>query len=235
MASIPGVAAMRRTSGAELSPWWRGLRLLAALAVLVVAAGVLGGASCSTRCDDDDSTDDDDDCDDDDDSWDDDDDSLSTSGDEDASAASADWLLREFRVIPSQAPGEHPVQGVAAIRGFSLAAKLGPGVYGNAELELFTANVLHANQDLIGVQARHGRLRFDSIEAARDYTFVRYAQELVDETDAATLVPGAWLTFVFDLHGRLLEIDNATRTDVFAPVVPEGDAADAADEAREGE
>jgi len=196
-------------------------RIVGAAAVLVAAAGVLGGASCRVRssCDDDDGFDDDDDAfdDDDDDCGDDDDDGFFSSTDAEGTAAlgpEVDWTLREYRLSESDDLGAHSVSSLSAIRGFSLTSKLGPGVFGDAELTAFTANVLKTNEALIGVAPEHGRLRFDAIEHQQHFTFVNYAQELVDERDVATAVPGALLTFVFDLHGRLIEIDNATRIDV---------------------
>jgi len=204
--------------GRRFAAWMRGLKVVAPTVALALATGILTGGSCrySSCDDDDDSWDDDDDCyddDDDDDGW-----SSSTArpGEE---AGAIDWLLRDYLLIPTNEPGAHPVSSVISIRGFSLAGKLRPGIYGDPELQQFTANVLHANVDLFALPPGQGRLRFDSIEHTSDFALVTYVQELVDGRDVATVVPGAALTFVFDLHGRLIEVDNSLRADA-APGAP---------------
>ncbi len=189
------------------------------LLVIVLAAGVLGGARCHAFrdcCDDDDrSNDDDDSCD----CNDDDDDgffsstAVPTAGGE-AGREAIDWKLHEYQLLVGTEPGAPAVAGLIDIRGFSLSRQLGPGVFGNAEIQLFTGNVLHGNQELFALPAEAGRLRFDAIDHQEHFILVSYVQERVSAEEIATLVPDATLTFVLDLHGRLIEIQNRTRLDV---------------------
>ena len=219
---------MERLLGSFFRRWSRGLQITGTVAALSLMTGVLTGGGCYvSSCDDDDDDwddddfdddgDDDDDCWDDDDSDDDDDDDAGGSSLDATAEASVDWQLRDYRLIPEEEPGAHPVRSLVSIRGFSLTSKLGPGIYGDPELQHFTSEVLRANEELIGLPDGPGRLRFDAIEHPASFMLVTYVQELVDlERDVATVVPGAALTFVFDLHGRLIEIDGTLRLDAAA-------------------
>lgn len=184
----------------------------ARVALLIAAAGSLGGAHCTVRagCDDDDLFDDDDDDWDDDDDDCDDDDGWSTAAEPGAPDPAVDWTLREYQLLESAEPGRAPAANLLSIRGFSLSRKLGPGVFGDPELTLFAGNVLHHNPQLFALPEGAGQLRFDGIEHQEHFILVHYAQELVHPDDTATRVADASLTFVIDLHGRLIEVQNLT-------------------------
>ena len=198
-----------------------GWRTLAKVAVLVLAAGALGGASCSvsTGCDDDYYDDDDDGWfDDDDDGWDDDDDDCDDDDDGSSSAAGAgrakgavDWTLRDYQQIEAQEPDAAPIAGLIAIKGFSLSRQLGPGVFGDPQIRLFTEQVLSGNPQLFALPPEAGTLRFDAIDHEEHFILVRYAQERIGGDGVAQLRPGATLTFVLDLHGKLVEVQNQTK------------------------
>ena len=207
----------------------RGCSLAGMFGVVALAGSVLAASGCYVVVcdddedwdDDDDSHDDDDDCyDDDDDGSDDDDDGSSSSAESQGADDDAEWKLLEYGLVPSQEPGAHAVQCLIDIRGFSLRSKLGPGVYGDDEIRNFTGKVLQANAELLVPPAEQGRLRFDSIDHQQSFILVSYVQELVrgglveGEAEIATLVPGATLVFILDLHGRLIEIDSTLRIDV---------------------
>ena len=207
------------------------LRAAGAVAVLLVGGGVLVGSSCTVAAktcfdDDDDSDDDDDGSDDDDDGGDDDCfDDDDWDDDEDFSVAAngrlqrrlpIDWTLRDFALIEADLPGAAPAAVLLEIRGFSLGSKLGPGIWGDAEIRRFTELVLRGNPALFELPAGAGQLRFDSIDHQEHFILVRHVQERVSDDDLATLLPGAAITFVLDLHGRLIEVQNTTRHDVVA-------------------
>jgi hypothetical protein len=213
--------------------WTRWIGLLLKGSLLVLATGALGGASCHLRsCDDDDSFDDDDDggFDDDDDSFDDDDDggcdddddgsASSTGGRRGGAATEVDWVLREYTLVRSDDPGAHPVRSLLDVRGFSLSAKLGAGVFTDAHFADFAARLLAANEPLLGLPPQAGRHAFAAVEHGPDFVLVSCAQELVRADGLTAPVPGAETALIFDLHGRLLEIENATRVDVGLPAPP---------------
>ncbi len=194
--------------------WLRRLvRSLSIVAVLIGAAGVMGGASCSVDCDDDDCWDDDDD-DWDDDDWDDDDDgwaaSLFGSGGS-VPAAPVDWTLRDFQRVDAQEAGAAPAAGLLSIRGFSLSSKLGPGIHGDDAVIRFTDHVLRGNDPLFALPEGAGRIVFSHLDPEQDFTLVVWRQEL-ERPDGTIVRPrDATLTFVLDLHGRLIEVQNLTR------------------------
>lgn len=213
-----------------LSERWRWLlRSAGMVAALVAGAGVMVGSNCTvavSTCfdDDDDSDDDDEGSDDDDDGGSDDDcfDDDDWDDDEDFSVASngrlqrrlpIDWALREFALIEADDPRAAPVAVLLEIHGFSLGSKLGPGVHGDAEIRRFTELVLLGNPALFELPDGAGRLRFDGIDHQEHFILVRHVQELVSDDDVATPLADAAITFVLDLHGRLIEVQNTTRHD----------------------
>lgn len=200
-----------------------GWRTLAKVAVLVLAAGALGGASCSVRtgCDDDYYDDDDDGWfDDDDDGWDDDDDdcddddgssSAAGAGGADGAKRAVDWTLRDYQQIEAQEPDAAPIAGLIAIKGFSLSRQLGPGVFGDPQIRLFTEQVVAGNPQLFALPPEAGTLRFDAIDHEEHFILVRWVQEQIGADGVARLRPSASLTFVLDLHGKLVEVQNQTK------------------------
>ena len=197
-------------------PGTRALRLLKTVGMiggLLLLTEVLGGSwGCVvSSCNHDDCSHDD--C-----SHDDDDDSSSSQA---QAKPAVDWTLRECKVLPADERGAHPVRSVIDIRGFSLRSKLGADVFGDAEIQQFTSQLLHANEALIGLPEGPGHLRFDAIDHQPGFIRASYVQELVDERDVATLLPGAALRFVLDLQGRLIEIDGSLRLDGGSAVAPE--------------
>jgi hypothetical protein len=201
------------------------LRAAGVLAALVAGAGVMVGSNCTvavTTCfdDDDDADDDDDDSDGDcfdDDDWDDDEDVFVASNGTLQRRLPIEWTLRDFALLEADEPGAAPAAVLLEIRGFSLGSKLGPGVYGDAEIRRFTELVLRANPALFELPEGAGQVRFDGIDHQEHFILVRHVQELVSEDDLATLLPDAAITFVLDLHGRLIEVQNTTRHDAAAP------------------
>ncbi len=213
-----GSGGMSGGKGGALGGWWR---TLAKLAVLVVAAGAMGGASCTVRggCDDDYYDDDDDGWfDDDDDGWDDDDDDCDDDDDGFSSSAGAggapravDWTLRDYQQIDAQGPDAAPIAGLIAIKGFSLSSKLGPGVFGDPQIRLFTQQVVDGNPQLFALPPEAGTLRFDTIDHEEHFILVRWVQEQLGGDGVAQRRPGATLTFVLDLRGKLVEVQNLTK------------------------
>ncbi len=186
------------------------------VAVLVLAAGALGGASCSVRSgcdgDDDDFFDDDDDgFDDDDDDCDDDDDGFFAAAGDRRHGQPVDWTLREFQQIESHDPDAAPIAGLIAIKGFSLSSKLGPGVFGDPQIRLFTQQLLDKNPSLFALPDGVGALRFDTIQHEQHFILARWVQERPGDDGVARIVPGAVVTFVLDLHGKLVEVQNLTK------------------------
>jgi len=196
------------------------------VAALVAGASVMVGSSCTvavTTCfDDDDDWDDDDDDSDgdcfDDDDWDDDEDMVVAANGRLQRRVPIDWTLREFALLEADDPGAAPAAVLLEIRGFSLFSKFGPGVYGDAEIRRFTELLLLGNPALFELPEGAGRLRFDGIDHQEHFILVRHVQELVSDDDLASVVPDAAITFVLDLHGRLIEVQNTTRHDAAAPV-----------------
>lgn len=207
---------MKRATSDPSSRWSRSLRAVGVILALVGAAGVMGGASCSVRsgCDDDDWDDDDDCWDDDDDGWDDDDDGFFSAfqpGGASRSESAIDWTLHDYQRVDAAEPGAAPVAGLLSIRGFSLSSKLGPGVHGDDDVIRFTDRVLHGNDPLFALPADAGQLVFDHLDHQPDFTLAVWRQELAAADGSARRVRDATLTFVLDLHGRLIEVQNLTR------------------------
>ncbi len=190
----------------------RGLTRLILGSLLLGGLTVVLGGGCSYRnnCDDDDDvgiSDDDDD--DDDDRCDDDDDddviivTSSTLGN--AAGDPESYVLRDYRIEPSQGEGAHPVRRVADIRGVSLFGILGPGEYGDVEIQSFTERLLQSNDPLLRLPPEAGSLRFEGIRVSSDSMVVSYQQWWPGHEERAE---GAMVLFVFDRFGQLRQIEN---------------------------
>lgn len=175
--------------------WLRGL-LIAVGCVSVVS--VFSAGSCeSSWCSGEGCYDDDD--------FDDDDDDF---GHATVAANIPSYRLEHFDVVASDESGQHPVALITGIQGLSLGAWAGSTELGESEFVAFTAKVLEHNESLIGLPPEAGRLRFAAVDFEADATLVRYEQ--VQGDVEADPVPGAELTFRFDLIGHLLTIENST-------------------------
>ena len=122
--------------------------------------------------------------------------------------------LRICEVVPSTDLRAHPIRKVVQIEGISLPGSAGPRGYSEERLQEFTARVLSENEDLIGLPALSGRLRFSHVQFLTRTIRVTYQQERQSFSAVPGRVSGARMTFVFDRVGNLLEIDNTTRIDL---------------------
>ena len=195
-------------------------RAVATLVLLTLIVGVLGGSSCHSDYDDDDDDDflcdDDSRFDDDDDDFDDDDDGgLNCDDDDDDDdddvfygashgvRGDDSFLLEDFEL--NESPGGTARQ-LTGIENVSIFGLMGPGEYGDRDFERFTAEVMRANQDVLGIQADGDSLKFREVQFFESAIVVTW-QELEDSEP----VPGGLVTFTFDLLGNLREIDHRTQ------------------------
>jgi len=206
------------------------LRLFLWVTLGVLAVATMSAARCAVRlgdddlfCDeddefDDDAWDDDDDLFDDDDDLDDDDifddDDSCDDDDDDDLAQSLDRTprretkLQHFRTLPAPPGDPRPFARMIEIRGISLLQDDPRIGYGEREIERFTARLIADNPEWLAVPGSGG-LQFLGARFYETAIVAGWGQP----------IRGAHLSFLFDLHGELREIDNATR--------PGGAAADA--------
>ncbi len=175
------------------------------------AVTLLTGTTCTVKvCDDDDFDDDindidDDDCDDDDDAF---------QGTREGALPGADdpYRLRMYRIVPGTEPWRPPVRSIEDIEGLSLHAVHGVRTSGPEDLRIFSARVLLANGDLLGIPPASGWHRFrevEYVESAEASAFVvTCAQERADDRGSIVPVVGGEIHFVFDAAGTLRRIDN---------------------------
>ncbi len=173
------------------------------------AVGLLTGSTCTVRvCDDDDFDDDindvdDDDCDDDDDAF---------EGAREGPGADDPYRLRSYRIVPGTEPWRPPVRSIEDIEGLSLLAVHGLRPHGPEDLRIFSARVLLANGDLLGIPVSSGWHRFREVEFVEtDGTsafVVTCDQERAGDRGAVVKVVGGEIRFVFDAAGTLLRIEN---------------------------
>jgi len=107
--------------------------------------------------------------------------------------------------------GHHPVARVVEIDDLSIFEVHAAGMLGCAEFAAFTSAVLADNPELLGLPASAGHLRPRSVHFLDDLVVVVHEQCAGPGCDAlAPALPDGEVVFVFDLLGRLLQIENRT-------------------------
>jgi hypothetical protein len=126
--------------------------------------------------------------------------------------------LTHFEVDLDPRPGHHPVSRLRDIRGLSVARLDELGVVGAEDFSAFTQAVLAENPALLGLPPAAGRLHPRSVHFLDEIIAVVHQQvrpgSPAGKPWAALLpgdeIPGSEMVFVFDLLGRLLQIENRT-------------------------
>lgn len=172
------------------------------LVLFVALLGFLGSGECfahTGHCDDDDHG-----C-----HPHDDDDHFSSSGPGPQPATEEAFELRTYTLVRAEEEHAHPVRRLLDVEGVSLTRAWGPGTFGTDEFEEFTAQVLFANQGLIGLPPSAGRLDFVDVDFGEEIV-VTWLQRAPDAEGRMVFVPEAELVFAFDHFGSLVRIENTT-------------------------
>jgi hypothetical protein len=107
---------------------------------------------------------------------------------------------------PQQIPGEDGTtrQVFAWIDGLAVPRATGRAEVTPRDLREFAEGVLGVNHELLDLDPALGHWEFVSVELAGEFALVSFAQ-----VDAAGHPAQGTLEFVFDVRGKLLEIDRA--------------------------
>ncbi len=183
-------------------------QLLLPLLLLFGSFCVLNASHCYVTWDDDDDDGCGDDDDFDDDDFCDDDDDFTASNH--LNPRPADYRLHDYRLVSTLESGRHPVAGLLEIQNVSLYALLGPGEYTDPDLQLFSDQILVANQDLLGLPQGSGALVFREVRHFDTFFEIVYQQILPGDSGGLIAREDAELHLLFDLMGNLRQIRNAT-------------------------
>lgn len=135
-----------------------------------------------------------------------------------------DTILTEYVVDLAQEAGRHPVARVRDIRHLSVFDMTTHGLAGSQDFTRFSQEVLDANPELLGLPEAAGHLRPRSVHFLDDLVVIAHEQVAGSPQDLdAPAIPGAELLFVFDMLGRLHQIENRTvlPTGIVVTVAPE--------------
>ena len=128
-----------------------------------------------------------------------------------APALSAEaYRLTRFDLVEGADGWGHPVAALRRVQGVNVNDLWAPPRLEGAAFRAFTAELLAANP-FLDLPAGAGHLVFAESWIGGELVVVRWRQEVTDLERSRLAAPPGELSFVFDLFGNLLQVENTTQ------------------------